>query len=248
MSNAAKLAVPGAGDDGKAQVYNETNDDYDLLDLATAAELTAHTGDTSDAHDASAVSFSPTGTIAGTDVQTAVAEVATDAAAALTAHEADTSNVHGITDTSALATSSDVTSAVAAHAADTTSVHGITDTSTLLVLAAAAGTGDDGKTPVYNETNGTFDLVDALTSPIPVADGGTGAATAAAALANLGGSPSVQTINAQTGTTYTVVLTDVDKIVTQSNASAITTTLPQDSDVAFPVGTHTATSSWSATA
>lgn len=45
-----------------------------------------------------------------------------------------------------------------------------------------------------------------------------------------------RTINAQTGTTYTVALTDIGKTVTQSNASGITTTLPQDSDVAFPVG------------
>lgn len=52
--------------------------------LGTTA-LAAHIADTVDAHDASAISFSPTGSIAGTDVQTAVAEVATDAAAAVTA-------------------------------------------------------------------------------------------------------------------------------------------------------------------
>jgi hypothetical protein len=45
-----------------------------------------HLADTTDAHDASAVSFSAVGTIAGTDVQTAVAEVASDAATALSAH------------------------------------------------------------------------------------------------------------------------------------------------------------------
>lgn len=44
------------------------------------------------------------------------------------------------------------------------------------------------------------------------------------------------TINAQTGTTYTPVLSDEQKLVTLSNAGAITVTLPQDSDVAFPVG------------
>jgi hypothetical protein len=67
-----------------------------------SVSVSAHLADTVDAHDASAISFVATGTIAGTDVQTAVAEVATDAAAALTAHEADTSSVHGITDTTAL--------------------------------------------------------------------------------------------------------------------------------------------------
>lgn len=39
-----------------------------------------HLADTVDAHDASAISFTPTGKIAATDVQTAIAEVATDAA------------------------------------------------------------------------------------------------------------------------------------------------------------------------
>ena len=45
------------------------------------------------------------------------------------------------------------------------------------------------------------------------------------------------TINAQTGTTYTLVLTDVAKIVTLSNASAITLTVPPESSVAWPAGT-----------
>lgn len=61
--------------------------------LGTTA-LAAHIADTVDAHDASAISFSPTGSIAGTDVQTAVAEVATDAASALTAHTGDSSAAH----------------------------------------------------------------------------------------------------------------------------------------------------------
>lgn len=51
---------------------------------------------------AAGTSYSPTGTIAATNVQTAVAEVATDAAAALAAHEADTTNIHGISDTTLL--------------------------------------------------------------------------------------------------------------------------------------------------
>jgi hypothetical protein len=44
------------------------------------------------------------------------------------------------------------------------------------------------------------------------------------------------TLNAQTGTTYTLVLTDAHKLVTLSNASAITATIPPNSDVAFEVG------------
>lgn len=43
-------------------------------------------------------------------------------------------------------------------------------------------------------------------------------------------------INAQTGTSYTPVATDQGKLVTLTNAAAISVTLPQDSTAAFPVG------------
>jgi hypothetical protein len=43
-------------------------------------------------------------------------------------------------------------------------------------------------------------------------------------------------INAQTGTTYTTVLADNGKLVTQTNASPITTTIPPNSSVPYPVG------------
>lgn len=55
---------------------------------AVEAALEAHIAATTDAHDASAVAFAPVGTIAGTDVQSAVAEVATDATAAAAAAQA----------------------------------------------------------------------------------------------------------------------------------------------------------------
>jgi hypothetical protein len=44
--------------------------------------------------------------------------------------------------------------------------------------------------------------------------------------------------NAQTGTTYTLVLTDVAKVVSLTNASAITLTIPTNATVAFPTGTQ----------
>lgn len=49
--------------------------------------------------------------------------------------------------------------------------------------------------------------------------------------------PTVTSINAQTGTTYTLVLTDNNKLVELANASAITVTVPTNASVAFPVGT-----------
>jgi hypothetical protein len=44
-------------------------------------------------------------------------------------------------------------------------------------------------------------------------------------------------INAQTATTYTLVLSDAAKLIELSNTSAITFTIPPNSSVAFPVGT-----------
>lgn len=44
--------------------------------------------------------------------------------------------------------------------------------------------------------------------------------------------------NAQTGTTYTLVLTDVAKVISMSNAAAITLTVPTNASVAFPTGTQ----------
>jgi len=65
----------------------EPTTSFDAAGTAAAA-ITAHEGDTT-AHPASSIVFTPVGTIAGTDAQTAIAEVATDAAAAL-ASEAST--------------------------------------------------------------------------------------------------------------------------------------------------------------
>lgn len=44
--------------------------------------------------------------------------------------------------------------------------------------------------------------------------------------------------NAQTGTSYTLALTDGAKLVTLTNAAAITLTVPPNSSVAFPIGTQ----------
>lgn len=45
-------------------------------------------------------------------------------------------------------------------------------------------------------------------------------------------------LNAQTGTTYTLALTDVAKVVTLTNAASITLTIPTNATVAFPTGTQ----------
>ena len=49
---------------------------------------------------------------------------------------------------------------------------------------------------------------------------------------------STTTINTQVGTTYTLALTDRDRIVEMNNAAANTLTVPPNSSVAFPTGTR----------
>jgi hypothetical protein len=66
---------------------------------ALASDLSAHLSDATDAHDASAISFVPAGTIAATEAQAAIEEVATDAASALSTHTGNTSNPHSVTKT-----------------------------------------------------------------------------------------------------------------------------------------------------
>ena len=45
-------------------------------------------------------------------------------------------------------------------------------------------------------------------------------------------------INAQTGTSYTLVLSDEGKLVTLTSATAVTLTIPTNASVAFPIGTQ----------
>lgn len=84
---------------------------------------------------------------------------------------------------------------------------------------------------------------------LAVADGGTGASDASGARTNLGlGTAAVlaaaavfaqaQPINAQTGTSYTLQVSDAGKLVTLTNGSAVTLTVPSDATAAIPVGSY----------
>jgi hypothetical protein len=64
-----------------------------------------------------------------------------------------------------------------------------------------------------------------------------GGADAAGVRANIGAAALTPTVNAQTGTTYTFAATDAGGIVTATNGSAITHTIPPNSSVPMPVGT-----------
>ena len=72
------------------------------------------------------------------------------------------------------------------------------------------------------------------------ASGNISAMTAAEAAAVLSAEvfKQTQTVNPQTGTTYTLVAGDVGKLITLSNASAITLTVPQDSDATIAIGSY----------
>jgi hypothetical protein len=62
------------------------------------------------------------------------------------------------------------------------------------------------------------------------------AASVSAAVGPL--SPTTRAVNAQTGTSYTFVLSDAGKLCTFENVASVTVTVPPSSSVAFPIGTQ----------
>jgi len=105
---------------------------------------------------------------------------------------------------------------------------GSTSGTTTLQATAIAGTNTLTLPAVSNDTlvgKATTDTLTNKTLTSPVING----ATIGTSIINL-------TINPQTGTTYTPVLTDNGKLVTLSNASAITLTVPTNASVAYATG------------
>jgi hypothetical protein len=167
---------------------------------------------------ASDVTFSPTGAISATNVQAAIAELDTEkaSAASLTAHLDDTTAAHA-----ASAISFDPTGNSWANG--TTTQLAIDDLDGAVVaIFASLGSKANLASPA---------LTGNPTAPTQAAGtNNTRLATTAYADAGL-------VINAQSGTTYTLVLTDQNKVVECTNASPITLTVPTSASVPFPVGT-----------
>lgn len=93
------------------------------------------------------------------------------------------------------------------------------------VTSVAAGTGLSGGTIT---STGTLSIDTSVTADLTTAQTLTNK-TLTAPVINL-------SLNAQTGTTYTFVLADNGKLVTASNASAQTYTIPLNSSVAYATG------------
>ena len=92
---------------------------------------------------------------------------------------------------------------------------------------------------------GTLDLIGAENITTAAGDVGVFYSTSANVVRMISWSPAqeyhskkTRTINAQTGTTYTLVIGDAGDLVTMSNASANTLTIPPNSSVAFATGTQ----------
>jgi hypothetical protein len=102
----------------------------------------------------------------------------------------------------------------------TTNIPEVGDISAVVAGTGLSGGGTSGSVTVSIDTAVTVDLTTAQTLTDK---------TLTSPKVNLG-------INAQTGTTYTTVLDDNGKLVTQTNASPIATTIPLNSSVAYPVG------------
>lgn len=107
-----------------------------------------------------------------------------------------------------------------------------TSATTAVLILAISGAGGGGASDFVGLSDTPASYSGAGGKLVAVNSG----ATALEFVAAPSGGASVS-INAQTGTTYTLVLADAGKLVTLTNGSAITLTVPTNASVAFPVGT-----------
>ncbi len=108
-----------------------------------------------------------------------------------------------------------------------------------LDIANLPAGGGDVATDAIWDTKGDLAVATAANTAAKLAVGANGLFLQADSAESTGlkyADPHIQALNAQTGTSYTLVLTDHTKLITLSNASAITLTVPPNSSVAFAIG------------
>lgn len=114
------------------------------------------------------------------------------------------------------------------------------DTTNFRVESAGVYTETDPNAVLKSLVDAAGDLIvgSADNTVVRFAKGGNGTALIVDSTGALAwGGPATLTANAQTGTSYTLVLADAGKLVTVSNAATHTLTVPTNASVAFPVGT-----------
>lgn len=205
----------------------------DALDLkAAAADLTAHTGDTANPHGVTKAQVGLSNVDNTSDANKPVStaqQAVLDLKAAtsdLTAHTGNTSNPHGVTKTQVGLGNVDNTSDANKPIS--------TATQSALNLKAAASdlTAHTGNT---SNPHGVTKAQVGLSNVDNTADSAKPVSTAQQAAIDVVNTTLVP--NNQTGTAYTLVLTDAGKRVAMNNAAANVVTVPPNSSVAFPVNT-----------
>ena len=103
------------------------------------------------------------------------------------------------------------------------------------LIGSAAG----AITALAEATDGQLPIGDTGADPVlATITAGTGITVTNAAGSITVAATGTTALNDQTGTTYTLVLTDAGKFLTFTNASAIAVTVPTNASVAFPIGTQ----------
>lgn len=192
----------------------------DIDTRSTSTDLTNHINDASDAHDASAISFSPAGSISSTDVQAAIAEVDSD----VTAHVGDSSAAHAASAISFSATgniaSTDVQAAIAeldSEKAASSHTHSAADVTSGTLAIARGGTN------ISTYTQGDILYASAADTLAKLAKGTSGQFLKIGSTIPEWADVSAQSVTSKT-TTYTATVSD-DLILCNSSGGAFTVTL-----------------------